>query len=445
MEYQIYDNEYEKAEKWLFSQLPMFSRIGAPAYKPGLQTTEKLDEIYGHPHRKFKSIHIGGTNGKGSTSHMIASVLQAQGYKTGLYTSPHLVDFRERIKINGEMIPYKAVVDFVEGWKCKNSELKPSFFELTMMMAFDWFAKEKVDIAVIEVGMGGRLDSTNIISPLISVITNISFDHTQFLGDTLEAIAREKAGITKPGVPVVIGEAKGAIRSVFENKATETGSPIIFAEDKQTVKEFIETDDGWRALTQDYGTIDVPLGGLYQQKNITTVLTTLKLFNGLGIKITNSSVIEGLETVVDKTSFQGRWQKVGETPVIICDTGHNEDGLTLSLQTLRTRYKDKQFHFLIGFVNDKNVAEIVELFPRNASYYFTQASIPRAMKAEEVAVFFQKRGIKGTIDSDIKSAFKKVLNNARPDDIIYVGGSTFIVADFLKFCRCSPIEKKVHN
>ena len=432
MDCQISDAEYKEVLDWLFSQLPMFSRVGAPAYKPGLQTTESLDEIFGHPHRKFRSIHVAGTNGKGSTSHMLAAVLQSQGYKTGLYTSPHLTDFRERMRVNGEMIPKSDVIDFVTRWRNIDSDLRPSFFELTMMMAFDWFAREQVDIAVIEVGMGGRLDSTNIISPLLSVITNISFDHTQFLGSTLEAIAAEKAGIIKPDVPVVVGEASGKVRQVFEEKAKEDCSPLFFAQNSSLVSEFSPISGGWQC-SSIHGDIAVPLGGEYQKSNIQTVLTALQLLPLVGVEVSDSSIKDGLENVCTLSGLRGRWQILRDKPVVVCDTGHNIDGLTETMKSLDTRYQGKTKRLVLGFVNDKDVAHIVDIFPHDAVFYFTSPSVPRAMKVEDVTRHFEAAGIKGTSYPTVCEAYAAALTDASENDVIYVGGSTFVVADFLSY------------
>lgn len=433
------EQKYQQCIDWLFSQLPMFSRIGAPAYKAGLETTLTLDSLYGHPHKKFRSIHIGGTNGKGSTSHMLASILQAEGYKTGLYTSPHLTDFRERMRVNGNKIPRNEVIEFVENWKtARNNDqikdtLKPSFFELTMMMAFDWFAKENVDFAVIEVGMGGRLDSTNIIIPLLSIITNISFDHTQFLGTSLESIAREKAGIIKAGVPVVIGEGEGKVKEVFLSKANEVKAPIFFA-DNLSLQHI--PDKGWSLPINSGRNAIVPLGGEYQKQNINTVAKAVSVIREGGIKISDKAVILGLENVGMMTGLRGRWQKIQNSPVVICDTGHNVSGLTQNLETLKRDYPEKQLNFILGFVNDKDVNQIVSMFPKTANFYFTRANIPRAMKAEEVALKFASVGITGEIIPDVGEAYKTVLGKASENEVIFIGGSTFVVADLL-----SSLEK----
>ena len=431
MDYPTSETSYHEALNWLFSRLPMFSRIGAAAYKPGLQNTLELDKIYHHPHTKFKTIHVGGTNGKGSTSHMLAAVLQANGYKTGLYTSPHLTDFRERMRINGKMIPKNKVIEFIDNWRSRQTSLRPSFFELTMMMAFDWFAKEHIDIAVIEVGMGGRLDSTNIISPLLSVITNISLDHTQFLGNTLAEIAQEKAGIIKPEIPVVIGEAEGEIKQVFETAAQKNFSPIIFANKNDSIQNFELRANVWECTLNSGEQIKVPLTGLYQEKNITTAITVLQTLKSVGVDVAESVISEGLGAVDSLTGLRGRWQKVSEHPDVICDTGHNQAGISEAMKTLKTQYPTSNLKFVIGFVNDKDVAHIVPLFPKDAQYYFTQAAIPRAMSSVDVRNYFQNEGISGKVFNNVDEAYQAAFADADKDDVIYVGGSTFIVADFL--------------
>lgn len=426
--------EYQESLDWLFSQLPMFSRIGAAAYKPGLETTQRLDELFGHPHKKFNSIHVGGTNGKGSTSHLLASVLQSHGFKTGLYTSPHLTDFRERMRINGEMIPQENVVEFVRKWKEKKTGLRPSFFELTMMMAFDWFARENVDYAIIEVGMGGRLDSTNIITPILSVITNISFDHTQFLGHTLPQIASEKAGIIKKGIPTVIGEATEETKDVFIAKAEEMGAPILFASEKKGLPELKrDAEGGWICNTAEGESIHFPLGGEYQVKNLRTLFTALRALAQNGFELDPLKIKEGIENVVETTGLRGRWQIVGLQPIVVCDTGHNHAGISENLATLQSRFPGREIRFVLGFVNDKDVSEIVKLFPSEAaSYYFTNASIPRALPAQEVAEIFAARGIEGEVIADVKEAVARAIADAGKDDVVYVGGSTFVVADYMK-------------
>ncbi len=426
--------EYEKTLEWLFQQLPMFSRTGGAAYKPGLQTSLDIDAHFGHPHEKFKSIHIGGTNGKGSTSHMIAAILWSQGYKVGLYTSPHLVDFRERIRVNGEMIPKKDVVDFVERYRASGYEGHPSFFELTMMMAFDYFAKEMVDYAVIEVGMGGRLDSTNIITPLLSVVTNISKDHTQFLGKTLEAIASEKAGIIKEGVPVVVGEATGTIREVFEEKASQEGTTILFAEDFMPLQNCEENPAGGLDCKSPIcGEFHCELEGDYQRKNINTVLAAIYEMRRLQIEISDESVRKGMSEVCELTGLAGRWMQLADKPLTICDTGHNEAGIRYTMEQLERRAtkRNGKKHIVIGFVADKAIDDIIELLPKDARYYFTQASIPRALPVDELRKKFQEHGIEGKCYSTPKEAAKAAREESAAEDVVYIGGSTFVVADLL--------------
>lgn len=431
----LIDKEYEEAIQYLFSQLPMFSRVGAPAYKPGLEMTIALDNHFHNPHRKFKSIHIAGTNGKGSTAHNIAAILQAQNYKTALYTSPHLVDFRERMRINGKMIPKEKVIEFTRKWKKSAFEGHPSFFELTMMMAFEWFAEENVDYAVIEVGMGGRLDSTNIITPLLCAITNISFDHTQFLGNTLPAIAGEKAGIIKPGIPVVIGEAKGEVEKVFVNKALEEGSPLTLAYNNNYVLNPRHTEDyGWQFDTPAGETIHSPLGGEYQLKNLNMVLNIIEQLRNVGISIDAGSVKTGIEHVIDLTGFAGRWTIFSREPLVICDTGHNEAGLSYNMPRLLEiagHRSSGKLRFLIGFVSDKNVDEILHFFPKNAEYYITKAAIPRAMPTETLHLKCEEHGITPKCYATVADAWTSIRADSSPADTVYVGGSTFIVADFL--------------
>lgn len=427
------NGKYEEALSFLFSQLPMFSRVGAAAYKPGLDTSLAIDEYFGHPHTKFKAIHVGGTNGKGSTSHMLASILQSQGYKTALYTSPHLVDFRERMRVNGKMIPKEKVVEFVDKWRNCGYEGHPSFFELTMMMAFNWFAEENVDYAIIEVGMGGRLDSTNIITPEVCVITNISNDHTQFLGDTLPKIATEKAGIIKHGIPVVIGEAEGEIRKVFEDRASQVGAPIIFAEDNNRIVSCEETAGGIEFKCKE-GEAILPLAGDYQRKNLNTMLNAVEAMRNAGIKIDDESVTDGIHLVQEQTGLMGRWTILNRNPLVIADTGHNIAGITYNMAQLKRILNDRQgarLRIVIGFVADKAIDKILRLLPEEAEYYITNASIPRALPAEQLRECFLQAGLDGTCYPDVKSAYAAALAASASSDIIFIGGSTFIVADFL--------------
>lgn len=428
-------DRYSETLRWLYSQLPMFSRIGAAAYKPGLETTQNLDAHFGFPHRQFKSIHVGGTNGKGSTSHLLASILQSAGYKVGLYTSPHLADFRERIRINGEMIPRQDVVRFVDEWKDADFNGKPSFFELTMMMAFQWYARQKVDYAVIEVGMGGRLDSTNVITPILSVITNISKDHTQFLGETLKDIASEKAGIIKPGIPVIIGETQEVSESVFQDRAREVGAPIQFADKKPELLDVDFSNLGTlKCTSRTYGKFSTPLYGHYQKKNINTALAAINELKRRGIDISESAVVKGMEEVTTLTGLMGRWQITDDSPLTICDTGHNIGGLSENMPHLDRIAKERKNavkRMVIGFVNDKDVTSIVKLFPKDAKYYFTKASVPRAMAAEKLKEIFEDNGMSGTLYPTVEEAVDAAKCDASPTDIIYIGGSTFIVADYL--------------
>ncbi len=433
------ETEYKSAVDYLFSRLPMFSRVGGAAYKPGLERVEALSEFFGHPHRKFKSIHIAGTNGKGSTSHSLAAILQTHGLKTGLYTSPHLTDFRERIRINGKMIPKKEVIDFVKLWKETGYNGEPSFFELIMIMAFDWFAKENVDIAVIETGMGGRLDSTNIISPELCIITNISFDHTQFLGSTLPQIAAEKAGIIKQGIPVVIGEADKDIEIVFEKKAAEMQAPLIKAYENPLLMRCENAPSyGLRCFSTIAGEIHFPLGGDYQKKNLNTILHSVQALNKVGFNLQPDEIAEGLRNVDKLTGIRGRWTIISEAPLTICDTGHNLDGIKSNVTQLKrlqlqhsTRSSRSQLHIVLGFVADKDVEHILQLFPTDAIYYVTNAAIPRAMQADKLTALCIKAGLQVGTYSDPLSAYTAALAAAGSHDIIFIGGSTFIVADFL--------------
>ncbi|MDE7441479.1 MAG: bifunctional folylpolyglutamate synthase/dihydrofolate synthase [Muribaculaceae bacterium] len=431
------DNRYQSALDFLYAQLPMFSRVGAAAYKPGLERVLQLSDFFGNPERRLKAIHIAGTNGKGSTSHLIAAALQAAGYKTALYTSPHLVDFRERIRINGEMIPKEKVVDFVERWKaCGYSGEKPSFFELTMMMAFEWFANENVDYAVIETGMGGRLDSTNILSPLLCVITNISPDHTQFLGHTLPEIAAEKAGIIKEGVPVVIGEADQEVEGVFRAKATEMGAPITEVYRNPGIKDFTLKEDysGWRAVSDIFGKIETDLAGDYQKKNIPTALAALAALRTQGVELTDEAVKEGFCHAAERTGLAGRWTVLAHKPLTICDTGHNIAGLSVNIERLKKLRQENggELRMLVGFVADKAIDDILELFPKDAVYYVTNAAIPRALPAAELLKKFQEHGLEARAFDDVAAAWMKLKDESSEKDTVYIGGSTFIVADFMK-------------
>lgn len=421
--------EYNDAIEFLYTSMPMFQRVGASAYKPGLDTVKLLDGKFGTPHKNYLTIHIAGTNGKGSTAHTLAAILQSAGYRVGLYTSPHLVDFRERIRVNGRMISRDAVVDFVNRYRAMSLECYPSFFELTMTMAFEYFAREKVDIAVIETGLGGRLDSTNIITPILSVITNISFDHTAFLGNTLESIASEKAGIIKPSVPVVIGEAQGSVREVFLQKANEQKAPIYFAEDVAPFDSIEPLQDGLLYKNTPYGDIIGELMGDCQPKNAATILTALPLLAECGIKVSAQSVKDGFAHVGSLTGLMGRWMTLHRNPHVVCDTGHNVGGW----QYLSRRLKsiDGTLHMIIGFVNDKDVSHILEMMPKTARYYLTNAQIERAMPVAQLAEIATECGLVGEQFPSVEDAYNAALANASTEDTIFIGGSTFIVADLL--------------
>lgn len=416
----------------------MFQRQGKAAYKANLDNTLALDKQCEHPHKKYVTVHIAGTNGKGSVSHFLASILQAAGFKTGLYTSPHLKDFRERIKVNGEMIEKDAVVKFVGKHKDFFAELKPSFFEMTVAMAFDYFAEEEVDIAIIETGLGGRLDSTNIVNPVVSVITNISIDHTQFLGETIDVIAEEKAGIIKEKTPVVIGECNDITRQIFTNKAREKNAPIYFTHEVYNVDYSYVTIDKMRSFDifrngeKFIDNLKTELLGEYQKKNIVTVLQTVELLQKADWEITEENIYEGVLNVVDQTGLLGRWQILEENPKVICDTAHNIEGVeTVIKQLIATPHKN--LHIVFGVVNDKKIDAILKLLPRNAIYYFTKASIPRALGEKQLASKAKRIGLHGEHFPTVKEALDKAKENAEEKDIIFVGGSTFVVADVLNF------------
>lgn len=404
---------YSQAIEYLFNSAPLFQNIGAGAYKEGLSNTHILDQHFGHPHHSYRTIHVAGTNGKGSVSHTLAAILQSQGYRVGLYTSPHLVDFRERIRVNGVPISHERVIDFVVQERSFFEPLHPSFFELTTALAFRYFQEQKVDIAVIEVGLGGRLDCTNIISPILSVITNISKDHTQFLGDTLEKIASEKAGIIKGGIPVVIGETNGndAVRNVFVSTAQSVGTTIRFADE------------------QSHPAPPTQLQGKCQKYNTQTILTAIDVLREAGLQISQDSVRDGFAHVSELTGLMGRWQCLGTNPTIICDTGHNIGGW----QYLGEQLGEVNGHvrIVIGMVGDKDVNAVLQLLPPDATYYFTQASVQRAMPVAEFATLAAQHGLHGNQYDSVMEAFQAARADASPDDFIFVGGSTFIVADLL--------------
>lgn len=407
---------YQDTLEYLYNSAPMFQQVGAGAYKEGLENTRVLDAHFRHPHEHFHSLHIAGTNGKGSCSHTLAAILQSAGYRVGLYTSPHLVDFRERIRVNGQPISEDYVIRFVEEERAFFEPLSPSFFELTTAMAFKYFADEKVDVAVVEVGLGGRLDCTNIIHPDLCIITNISLDHTQFLGHTLAQIAGEKAGIIKPGIPVVIGETTPETRPVFCQKAQEEGAPIHWAEEE--------------GHENDYPGLSFELKGLYQEKNRRTLLTALPILKEIGYRLTENDIRQGFAHVVELTGLMGRWQKLQDSPTLICDTGHNTGGIAYIAQQLRAQ-PCHRLHIVLGMVNDKDIRGVLALLPHEADYYFTQASVKRALPADELARLGTEAGLKGEAFANVPAAVRAAQKRSLPEDFIFVGGSTFVVADLL--------------
>ncbi|MFI0430400.1 bifunctional folylpolyglutamate synthase/dihydrofolate synthase [Mariniflexile sp. HMF6888] len=403
---------YQDTLNWMFSQLPMYQRQGQSAFRKDLSNTFKLAERLNHPERFFKTIHVAGTNGKGSVSHMLASILQEAGYKVGLYTSPHLKDFRERIKINGHVVSKQYVTSFINKNKSFFQENSLSFFEMTVGMAFEYFSKQKVDIAVVEVGLGGRLDSTNIVTPEVSVITNIGLDHTQFLGTTLEAIAYEKGGIIKPNVPVVIGETQIETAPVFIELANKNNAKILFAD-----AEVIET------FTSD-------LTGIYQSKNIITVIQAIKELQHKGYNISYQNIKEGLLHVVKNTGFMGRWQILRTNPKVVCDTGHNRDGLNYVMKQLSNEVFDA-LHIVFGVVNDKDLTSIIDILPKKATYYFCKPDIPRGLDAKELKEVLNGYGLKGEAYDSVNEAYNNALKKASLNDFIFIGGSTFVVAEII--------------
>ena len=434
---------YQETCEYLYNQMPMFERQGASGYKEGLENTHQLDSHFGHPHKQYRTIHVAGTNGKGSCSHTLAAILQSCGYKVGLYTSPHLVDFSERIRYNGAPIPEDYVVNFVEKERSFFEPLQPSFFEVVTAMAFKFFADMQVDIAVIEVGMGGRLDCTNIISPILSVITNIGMDHTQFLGTSLEQIAMEKAGIIKRGVPVVIGETTPETRMVFEAVAAETNAPLIFAEEQQEVKSCTPSAKGLTYQTANFGILEGELAGSYQEKNTNTILCAIKEIEKLGymyptesrpdFTCQNKEVREGFSRVCELTGLQGRWQTVQESPLTICDTGHNLDGWKYLSRQIAS-VPCQHLHIVFGMVDDKDVEGVMNLLPQQATYYFTKANNKRAISENVLKHYGQGWGLQGESYPDVVSAYNAAKAAADEKDFVFIGGSSYVVADFLKNC-----------
>ncbi len=429
---------YKQTLEYLYQQLPMFHRVGVAAYKANLDNTIALCDLLKHPYKSFKSIHVAGTNGKGSVSHMLASVLQESGLRVGLYTSPHLKDYRERIKINGKMIPKSYVSSFISKYKSDFDLISPSFFEMTVGLAFQYFKDEKVDVAVVETGLGGRLDSTNIINPLISIITNISFDHTALLGDTIEKIAYEKAGIIKKLTPVVIGESNSLTKPVFINKARESDADIFFAEEEYDLKNIQQTSEKNKYLIIDiykgnisiYSKLRLGLTANYQLKNIKTVIKSIEILRFLNFYISDQSVYSGIEKVITNTGLFGRWQVLSREPLTICDTGHNEDGITEVLKQMAIT-PHNALHFVIGMVNDKDIEKILGMLPKNARYYFCKANIPRGLDQMELANKAKKVGLHGNTYLSVRDAMAEAQSNALPGDMVFIGGSTFVVAEIL--------------
>jgi len=427
---------YRKAIEFLYSQLPAYHRIGKAAYKDNLDNTLVLDEYFGHPHTRYRTIHIAGTNGKGSVSHMIASVLQEAGYRTGLYTSPHLRDFRERIRINGKMIPKMEVTDFIRKHKGIIKSVNPSFFEMTVGMAFDYFARANTDVAVIETGLGGRLDSTNIITPVISVITNIGHDHLDLLGDKLEKVASEKAGIIKKNVPVIIGETQEGIKEVFVSHAGSKGSDIYFADEnfRCILDKAINIKGERRYKINDLSGSRrisgiIPMGGDYQSGNLQTLFQVFKILK-CSFSFSESNLINGVRKTVRNTGLKGRWQILNQKPLTVCDTGHNKEGLEYVLRQINELPK-KTLHMVIGFVSDKDLSSILPLFPSDAKYYFTRASVPRALHEGILKSQASGFGLAGNSYPDVNNALKAARDAADESDMIFIGGSTFIVAEVI--------------
>ena len=423
---------WERTLEYLFNQRPAFERQGASGYKPGLETSLALDKLYNEPHHNYRIIHIAGTNGKGSTAHLIASCLQKCGYRVGLFTSPHFVDFRERIRVNGRKISRNYVMQWVADFKQKNLEdFEPSFFELTSTMAFDYFAWRHVNVAVIETGLGGRLDSTNIVTPDLSIITNIGLEHQQFLGDTIEQIASEKAGIIKHGQPVVVGNAEGSVRKVINDYAKRQYAEIRFAQDKPEVTEAKMVNGKLRLKTVNYGTIDDELTGDFQIENANTVLTAFNILKRLKYRIKEDAIREGFATVIETTGLMGRWMKLGSDPLTICDSAHNVASMTVAVKQLKKETYDK-LHMVMGFMADKDVDGILELLPKKATYYFTQAQTKRALPVADLKEIAAKHGLQGTIYNNVMDALEAAKQEALPRDMIYIGGSMYVLAELLK-------------
>ena len=428
---------YAETTNYLFNATPVFEHIGAAAYKEGLYNTIALDNHFNNPHQSYKTIHVAGTNGKGSCSHSLAAILQKEGYKVGLYTSPHLIDFRERIRVNGLSISEERVIKFVEEERPFFEPLHPSFFELTTALAFKYFEEQGVDIAIIEVGLGGRLDCTNIITPILGIITNISFDHTQFLGNTLAAIANEKAGIIKNNVPVVIGETTEETRTVFEQKAKDENAPITFAEDKDN-REVLNCKPldggGINYDTRHFGTLHGELGGEYQKRNTNTILCAVDQLMKMGVIKNKESVRQGLADVCETTGLQGRWQKLQTSPLVVCDTGHNAGGWQYLSHQIKCQ-SCNTCRIVFGMVDDKDIDAVMDMLPRNASFYFTQAQCKRATPVATVAEKAMHHNLKGLTFQSVGEAYEKAMNDAETNDFVFIGGSSYVVADLLTYLK----------
>jgi dihydrofolate synthase/folylpolyglutamate synthase len=424
---------YEETLQYLYDQLPMFSRIGTAAYKKDLINTIRLTEVLNNPQKKFKSIHIAGTNGKGSVSHMLAAILQTAGYKTGLYTSPHLKDFRERIKVNGEMCSKDFIVAFTEKITPEIEKLEPSFFEITVAMAFEYFVQQKVEVAVIETGLGGRLDSTNVIMPELSIITNIGWDHMNILGDTLEKIAYEKAGIIKHNIPAIIGEASNETKTIFESTAKEKNAPLIFAQDNYYVQDFNYSHNQLQCEVvnkrkDEHHTYHLDLPGVYQTKNIISVLEAVHQLQIKNWKIKQHHIETALKKVKHLTGLHGRWEKIKDNPAVIVDVAHNADGIRQLMEQLELTSYD-ELHLIIGFVIDKDITNILPLLPQTSNYYFTKAQIPRALNENQLADLANYHGLEGKAYADVNAALKEALTHAGKDDLILIFGSVFLVGE----------------
>ena len=427
--------DYQEAVEWLYSQTPQFQQIGAAAYKPGLDTVRTLAGAFGNLQNSYRIVHVAGTNGKGSTCHTLAAILHAAGLKVGLYTSPHLVDFRERIRVDGEMIPREEVASFVGQYLNLNLavSVEPSFFELTTVMAFEWFARCGVDVAVVEVGLGGRLDSTNIVNAEIGVINKVSFDHCAQLGHTLRQIAHEKSGIMRPGVPLICGETDAEVQGYFEAEALEHGADLIMAQNDNLGVGFVDSENGlapMRITGTPFGNLDFQLTGICQHQNALTILSTVKQLNVMGWAIPDEAVKAGMANVADATGLNGRWMVLGQLPLTVCDTGHNEGGWRLLSEQLAAL--PRPLTVVLGFVNDKDIDTILHLLPADARYVFTNASIPRALPAAALAAKAKDAGLDGLIVSGVREAYETALAHTPSSGSVFVGGSTFVVADLLK-------------